>query len=110
MEGYKWMNVWKCTWLKKITKNKALKVATSGKRVLVFDKYDNSIGDVKAVNKSRFEEKLVDMKKEAKSKSGSVVLTFWIPVKWYDRFSGEEVEAFDTVRGLEEYNREFEEI
>lgn len=34
--------------------------------------------------------------------------TFWIPVAWYDRFSGEEVEPFDTVRGLEEYNHDFE--
>lgn len=105
------------TWFKKISKNEAIRIWKMGKDIFLFGdtRYYGRVAHYKMVDWVRenlkewsFDEwvnsaHVTQIMREDKSS-----ISYWIPVKWYDRFSGEEVEAFDTVKGLEEYNHDYE--
>lgn len=109
-ENYKYCDVCKGTWLKKVSFNKAKKIVTSGKQVRVYDQFGNFVDIVKGCSESRLKSEIAAVKNKAKTNTGYSAIIYWVPVKWYDRFTGEEVEPFDTVNGLEEYNRDFYEF
>lgn len=96
------------SWFKKITENRAKTLNRMKIQVFMGDSerpyiYPLTVEpDKYEIAKSNFREAFY------RGKSRKTRVYFWIPVKWYDRFSGEQIEAFDTVRGLEEYNHGFE--
>lgn len=105
---YRYIKVHGGTWEKRITIAKAKKILKSGKKVRVYDRSGGFLKIIKPMLDWRLNSTLEELKRVANDKTGCIVLYFYIPIAWYDRFSGEKVEAFDTVRGLEEYNRDFE--
>lgn len=99
------------SWFKRISENKAKTLNRMKIRVFMGDSESPYIRplivepDKYEIAKRNFRNAFY---KKSKGKPRKTAVYFWIPVAWYDRFSGEEVEAFDTVRGLEEYNHDFE--
>lgn len=109
MNNYKYIanNNHPWSFFKEITENKAIVLVRMGYTVYFADSNGNHLSP----NKQGCWEKVKELYREVvlnRMRPRRNKITFWIPVAWYDRFSGEEVEPFDTVRGLEEYNHAFE--